>query len=441
MLGWRWQQWQERDRDDVLRDQYHLGASPLFGSSRCRRDVSGVLERADLRFALDWESAAPAGTVRHRDCQFARAADIEKDPLPEALKAALRGARAGETVAVPVSLEDLVVHAGAAPVTLPRGAFAGRRPDGTPLAPQFGRFYPAAWFPEADRRGWMPAVRCTAASDTGLAVDPGHPLRGQSLTLSATVAGRLDPDAAGARPAIDWLAELAAGPGMQACWQGQATDFLDAGAYDRPDAAPDPQFYAPPRITAHLDSRAQQAVGAVYREFIPPEGRVLDLMSSVHSNLSPDQRYGALYGLGLNAQEMRENPRLDGAILADLNAGRAIPFADASFDAVICTVSIDYLTDPVRTVAEVARVLRPGGAFAVTFSNRWFPPKVTRLWTELHPFEQMALVAGYFEAAGGFADLETRSFRGYPRPMDDPYYRQISTSDPVFAVVGQAREE
>ena len=82
-------------------------------------------------------------------------------------------------------------------------------------------------------------------------------------------------------------------------------------------------------------------------------------------------------------------------------------------------------------------LLRPGGAFAVTFSNRWFPPKVTRLWTELNPFEQMALVVQYFETAGGFVDLETRSYRGYPRPMDDPYYRQISTSDPIFAVIGR----
>jgi len=435
LLGWRWQRWQERDRDDVLRGQYHLGASPFLGSSRFRMGV------ADLLLSLAWESETPQGTVRHRDHLFARAADIEKDPLPELLQAGLRAAAAGQTVEAAVELDDLVLRPGAAAATLPRVAFAGRRPDGAPLTPKFGRFYPAAWFPDADRRGWMPLVRCTAASDTGVAVEAGHPLAGHSLSLAAKVVGTLDDSGDENRPAIDWLGDLVSGPGMQACWQGEATDFLEAESYARPDEAPDPQFYAPPRIVAHLDGRAQQTVGAIYRHIIPTDGRVLDLMSSVHSNLAGDQRFGALYGLGLNPQEMAENPRLDGAAIADLNTDRAIPFADRSFDAAICTVSIDYLIDPVRTVAEVARVLRPGGRFAVTFSNRWFPPKVTRVWTELHPFEQMALVVRYFEAAGGFTELETVSFRGYPRPMDDPYYRQMSTSDPVFAVVGRARKE
>ena len=152
-------------------------------------------------------------------------------------------------------------------------------------------------------------------------------------------------------------------------------------------------FYAPPRITAHLDSRAQRVVGSFYREVTPEDGRVLDLMSSTHSNLARDQRYGALYGLGLNAAELTANERLDGAVIGDLNAGRAMPFADDSFDAALCTVSIDYLTDPVATVAEVARVLRAGAPFAVAFSNRWFPPKVTRLWTSATPLPPALTVA------------------------------------------------
>ena len=394
-----------------------------------------MVERADLLMSLDWESATPAGRVRHRDSLFAGGADIEKDIFPDALKSALAAAAPGQTVAMPVTLEDLVVHPGVGPVTLPRAEFAARYADGTPLEPKPGRFYPANWFPDSDRRGWLPTVRCTAASAMGLTVDARHPLADRPLKLSAKVVGALsDPTD---RMPIDWLSDLAAGPGMQACHAGQPTDFLDDESYRRPDEAPDPQFYAPARIVAHIDSRAQRTVGAVYGEIIPEDGRVLDLMSSVHSNLADGQRMGACYGLGLNGQEMAENPVLDGAVLADLNTERAIPFADGSFDAAVCTVSIDYLTDPVRTVGEVARLLKPGAAFAVGFSNRWFPPKVTRLWTQLNPFEQMALVVQYMETAGGFTDIETRSYRGYPRPMDDPYYKQITTSDPIFAVIGR----
>ena len=59
-----------------------------------------------------------------------------------------------------------------------------------------------------------------------------------------------------------------------------------------------------------------------------------------------------------------------------------IPHDDASFDTVICTVSVEYLAEPVEVFREVSRVLKQDGRFIVTFSNRWFPPKVTRLWTE-----------------------------------------------------------
>ena len=34
------------------------------------------------------------------------------------------------------------------------------------------------------------------------------------------------------RRPIDWATRLADGPGLQACWRGQATAFVTAGAYD-----------------------------------------------------------------------------------------------------------------------------------------------------------------------------------------------------------------
>jgi demethylmenaquinone methyltransferase / 2-methoxy-6-polyprenyl-1,4-benzoquinol methylase len=47
-------------------------------------------------------------------------------------------------------------------------------------------------------------------------------------------------------------------------------------------------------------------------------------------------------------------------------AGRAeqLPFPDASFDAVVFTYLLRYVDDPETTLAELARVLRPGGAMA-----------------------------------------------------------------------------
>jgi SAM-dependent methyltransferase len=104
----------------------------------------------------------------------------------------------------------------------------------------------------------------------------------------------------------------------------------------------------------------------------------------------------------------------------------------------MCTVSVEYLTHPLAVFSEVARVLRPGGRFVVTVSNRWFPPKAIRVWKELHEFERMGLVMEYFLLSGAFRRLQTQSMRGLPRPADDKYAHQLMHSDPVYAVWGEA---
>ncbi|MEY4238894.1 MAG: hypothetical protein RL339_1495 [Pseudomonadota bacterium] len=42
-------------------------------------------------------------------------------------------------------------------------------------------------------------------------------------------------------------------------------------------------------------------------------------------------------------------------------AGEAIPFGDASFDSVVCTFTLCSVQDPVQTLKEMRRVLKPGG--------------------------------------------------------------------------------
>lgn len=44
----------------------------------------------------------------------------------------------------------------------------------------------------------------------------------------------------------------------------------------------------------------------------------------------------------------------------------AIPVADGSFDAVLCTEMLEHVPEPVRVVRELARVLRPGGRLILT---------------------------------------------------------------------------
>jgi SAM-dependent methyltransferase len=120
----------------------------------------------------------------------------------------------------------------------------------------------------------------------------------------------------------------------------------------------------------------------------------------------------------------------------DLNTNKALPYPDNTFNAVVCTASVEYLIDPITVFQEVHRILKDGGVFAVSFSNRWFPPKAIKIWPEIHEFERLGLVLEIFRKAGNFSDLHTYTRRGLPRPDDDPH-QELMLSDPVYIAWGR----
>jgi SAM-dependent methyltransferase len=213
------------------------------------------------------------------------------------------------------------------------------------------------------------------------------------------------------------------------------TDFEGPDAFSREDEFPDTDFYKLARKVTHVDAVCARRIQALYRTVLPEGARVLDLMAGWRSHL-PDTVQSAV-GLGLNAEELDDNPQLVERVVQDINADPKLPFADASFDAVVCTVSFEYLTRPHQIVAEARRVLKPGGMFVVTLSHRYFPPKVIKLWTQLHPMERMAWVGMLIKQAG-FKKVETYVERGLKRPRDDRYADKLTESDPLFATWGVA---
>jgi len=67
----------------------------------------------------------------------------------------------------------------------------------------------------------------------------------------------------------------------------------------------------------------------------------------------------------------RSHARASGLRIAyDIGVGEELPYADASFDAVICVDVLEHVRDLGRVLAEVARVLRPGGLFLFDTINR-----------------------------------------------------------------------
>ena len=131
-------------------------------------------------------------------------------------------------------------------------------------------------------------------------------------------------------------------------------------------------------------------------------------------------------------------PRLAERVVQDLNACPVLPWPDASFDAVLNTAAIEYLVRPAEVMAEVRRVLKPGGLFCVAFSDRWFPSKAIAVWSRLHDFERLGLVLSLFHDAA-FDELHTESLRGAARPADDRYSAAREFSDPLFLVRGRKR--
>ena len=199
------------------------------------------------------------------------------------------------------------------------------------------------------------------------------------------------------------------------------------GFFSRMDNGDDRQFYGQPRLVTHIDDAAIAAVGRVYDE-LGLDGSVLDLMSSWISHFRAPP--SSLVALGMNQPELAANEMADGAVVADLNRRPALPFADDSFDGAVCCVSVDYLVRPIEVFDEVARVLRPGGTFCCTFSNRCFPTKAIAGWLHGNDQSHLQLVGHYFTLSGRWGEVSATAAIPPGGPTDPLYAVWSQVADP-----------
>lgn len=195
--------------------------------------------------------------------------------------------------------------------------------------------------------------------------------------------------------------------------------------FQRYDESSDHNFYQMPRKVVHIDDTAIANLRTYYAQVLPQDGVLLDLMSSWRSHLPDTLHPQRVYGLGMNSAEMADNPQLDEHIVQSLNDNPVLPYPDATFDAAMCAVSVQYLTDPIAVFKDVKRVLKPEGIFVVSFSNRCFPTKAVAVWHSTSDKQHIALVTQYFEAAD-FTDINT-------------IIKIPERGDPLFVVSGKGR--
>jgi Methyltransferase domain len=200
------------------------------------------------------------------------------------------------------------------------------------------------------------------------------------------------------------------------------------------DASNDLQFYDAPRFVTHVDEGFIQQLTDLYRDRLKPDSHVLDLMSSWVSHLPSDMEFAHVEGHGMNDAELARNPRLNHHFVQNLNQNPKLPLADQTFDAVICTVSVQYLQYPEAVFSEVYRVLKTDGIAIFSFSNRMFAQKAIAAWRDGSDRDRVELVKSYFTSEHRFsrpevveqAGVGSKIFQMFGLPGGDPFYAVIA---------------
>lgn len=396
-------------------------------------------KRASLEFSIDWQSHH----ARHQDRLHVEKIDFWRDIFPGDIEQEVRALHPGEVITRQYDSGELVPPFQSRDiVTFSEGQFETHQGQ-MQIHPKVGRFYPQGFAPTGLNcyQGDFTPFRLIDKNDGKMVGDKNHPLSTFPIKFQARYVEKMLPIEEHGGVCND-IAELVtqSGPGMQAPLADKETDFFSVYPFARNNELDDELFYREPRLIKHLDTTAIEQVKNVYSRLLHPGDHILDLMSSFVSHIPESLASFHASGLGMNTEELQANPQLKDHVVQNLNTSPTLPYKDNQFDAVICTASVEYLIQPIEIFKEVARVSKNEGVVVITFSDRWFPGKEIKPWSEMHPFERMGLVLDFFRKSGCYDHLQTKSVRGLPRPLDDPHIQQTRTSDPIFAVSGKVKK-
>jgi 2-polyprenyl-6-hydroxyphenyl methylase/3-demethylubiquinone-9 3-methyltransferase len=217
---------------------------------------------------------------------------------------------------------------------------------------------------------------------------------------------------------------------------------VEAAEYDRIAAVEDEHWW-------YRNTRA------LMRELLTPwlgsDQRILDAGCGPGGNGSWLAAHGHVVGVDL-ASESLAHVRARRPEIAPVQASvAALPFADASFDVVVCVDVLEHVDDIEIVLAEIHRVLRPGGVVLFDTINRTALSRVLYIWLleyvfaeiprgthDWHMFIRPAELRRTLDRVG-FVEPELRGFVNKGRTADGSY--RIDINDfMALAYIGHARK-
>lgn len=166
----------------------------------------------------------------------------------------------------------------------------------------------------------------------------------------------------------------------------------------------------------------------------PGPGRVLDVATGTAgvALLLSERTDADIVGVDLTEQMLRHGrDRVRGRGRSDrvhllVGRGEQLPFPDQSFDALTFSYLLRYVSDPAATIAELARVVRPGGVVA----SLEFAVPTNPMWRQAWWLYTRAVLPAAGALTGGRDWAEVGRFLG---PSIEQHYRAFSVSEHVGA--------
>lgn len=189
-----------------------------------------------------------------------------------------------------------------------------------------------------------------------------------------------------------------------------------------------------PRRTQFDYLHVRRLVDDLARTFAALDGQVHDVLDVYCGSRPYDDLFPA--GTRVTGLDVVGNPYG----LADVVSDEFLPFDDASFDLVTCIEAFQYVTDPEPGVAEIRRVLRPGGTAALSIpfaweydrsflEHRYTEPELVHLfrdWEHIRVLENGGRAVVWATLTGTMLERARSRLPGPLRPLFAPLYLALN---------------